>query len=80
MPVKNQAIYGGFGLQAAGLFDRVDLIADDEVCGASAYLAGPTKFRTFTLGTGFAEDNWSLWLQLSRPAGKGSILDDGLFR
>jgi hypothetical protein len=46
----------------------------------SAYIAGPTKFGTFTVGTGFAEDNWSLWLQLSRPVGKGSILDDGLFR
>ncbi len=80
VPVKNQAIYGGFGLQAAGLYDRIDLVADDEVYGASAYLAGPTKFGTFTLGTGFAEDNWSLWLQLSRPVGKGSILDDGLFR
>ena len=80
VPVRNQAIYGGFGLQAAGLSDRVDLVADGEVYGASAYLAGPTKFGTFTLGTGFAEDNWSLWLQLSRPVGKGSILDDGLFR
>ena len=80
VPVKNQAIYGGFGLQAAGLYDRVDLVADDEVYGLSAYIAGPTKFGTFTVGTGFAEDNWSLWVQLSRPVGKGSILDDGLFR
>ena len=80
VPVKNQAIYGGFGLQAAGLYERVDLVADDEVYGASAYLAGPTIFGTFAFGTGYAEDNWSIWLQLSRPVGKGSILDDGLFR
>lgn len=78
--VKNQAIYGGFGLQAAGLYDRVDLVADDEIYGVSAYLAGPTQFGTFTLGSGFAADNWSIWLQLSRPIGKGSILDDSLFR
>lgn len=80
VPVKNQAIYGGFGLQVAGLYDRVDLVPDDEVYGASAYLAGPTQFGTFQLGAGLTPDDWSLWLQLSRPVGKGSILDDGLFR
>ena len=80
VPVKNQAIYGGFGLQAAGLYDRVDLVPDSEIYGVSAYLAGPTKFGTFAVGTGVAEDDWSLWVQLSRPVGKGSILDDGLFR
>ena len=80
VPVKNQAIYGGFGMQAAGLYERVDLVADDEIYGLSAYLAGPTKFGTFTLGSGVTPDDWSLWLQLSRPVGKGSILDDGLFR
>ena len=52
VPVKNQAIYGGFGLQAAGLYDRVDLVADGEVYGVSAYIAGPTKFGTFAVGTG----------------------------
>ena len=57
VPVKNQAIYGGFGLQAAGLYDRVDLVADDEIYGVSAYLAGPTPFGTFTLGNGRRRDN-----------------------
>jgi hypothetical protein len=37
VPVKNQAIYGGFGLQAAGLDDRVDRVEDGEVYAASAY-------------------------------------------
>lgn len=78
--VKNQAIYGGFGLQAAGLYDRADLVEDDEIYGASAYLAGPTPIGTFTLGVGAASDSWSIWLSLGRPVGKGSILDDGLFR
>jgi NTE family protein len=80
VPVKNQAIYGGFGLQVAGFHDRVDLVSDDEIYGASAYVAGPTKFGTFALGAGVAPDSWSIWLQISRPVGKGSILDDGLFR
>ncbi len=80
VPVKNQAIYGGFGLQFAGLYDRVDPVEDDETYGASAYLAGPTMFGTFTLGAGVAPEDWSIWIQLSRPVGKGSILDDALFR
>jgi NTE family protein len=81
VPVKNQAIYGGFGLQAAGLYERVDFqVPDDEVYGASAYLAGPTPLGTFTLGVGGTTDEWSIWISLGRPIGKGSILDDGLFR
>jgi NTE family protein len=80
VPVKNQAIYGGFGLQAAGLYDRVDLVEDGEVYGASAYIGGPTPIGTFTLGVGAAEDSWGVWLSLGRPVGKGSMLDDGLFR
>jgi NTE family protein len=80
-PVKNQAIYGGFGLQAAGLYDRVDFqVEDDEVYGASAYLAGSTPIGTFTLGLGATSSEWSIWISLGRPIGKGSILDDGLFR
>ncbi len=79
--VKDQAIYGGFGLQAAGLYDRVDPVPDDEIYGVSAYLAGNTAFGTFTVGAGAtADDEWSIWLSLSRSIGKGSILDDSLFR
>ena len=33
----------------------------------SAYLAGPTQFGTFTIGSGYAVGNWSIWLQQSRP-------------
>jgi NTE family protein len=78
--VKNQAIYGGFGMQAAGLYDRVDRVEDGEVYAASAYLGGPTPLGTFTIGIGGASDSWGVWLALGRPVGKGSILDDGLFR
>ena len=77
--VKNQAVYGGFGLQAAGLYDRVDLVDDSEVYGVSAYVGGPTPIGTFTLGIGAAEDSWGVWLSLGRPIGTGSVLDDGLF-
>ena len=80
VPVKNQAIYGGFGLQAAGLYDRVDRVEDGEVYSASAYLGGPTPIGTFTFGIGAAEDSWAFWLSLGRPVGSGSILDQGIFR
>ena len=81
VPIKNQAIYGGFGLQAAGLYERVDFqVPDDEVFGASAYLAGQTPLGNFTLGVGSTIDDWSIWISLGRPIGKGSILDNGLFR
>lgn len=79
-PIKGQAIYAGFGLQAAGLYDRVDPVEDGEVYGASAYLAGPTPIGTFTMGVGATSDELSVWVSLGRPIGKGSILDDGLFR
>lgn len=80
VPVKNQAIYGGIGLQAAGLYDRVDLVDDGEVYGVSAYIGGPTPIGTFTLGIGAAVDSWGVWLSLGRPIGTGSVLDESLFR
>ena len=80
VPVKNQAIYGGFGLQAAGLYDRVDRVEDGEVYAASAYLGGSTPIGTFTIGIGASEDSWAFWLSLGRPVGSGSILDQGIFR
>ena len=78
--LKNQAIYGGFGVQALGAYDRVDRVEDDEIYGVSAYIGGPTPIGNFTLGIAGASDSWGVWLLLGRPVGKGSILDDGLFR
>ena len=80
IPVTNQSIYGGIGLTAAGLYDRVDRIEDGEVYSLSAYVGGPTPIGTFIIGIGGAEDSWGFWLSLGRPVGKGSILDQGLFR
>ena len=78
--VKNQAIYGGLGVQAAGFYDRVDPVDDGEILGISGYLGGPTPIGTLVLGVGVASDSWGVWLSLGRPIGKGSILDNGLFR
>jgi NTE family protein len=78
--IKNQALYAGFGVYAAGLYDRFDGVPDDEIYGASAYLAGSTPIGTINLGVGYADSNSAIWLSIGKPVGRGSILDDGLFR
>lgn len=80
VPIKDQVIYAGLALQVAGLYDRVDRVADGEVYAASMYVGGPTPIGTFTVGVGGAPDSWGFWLSLGRPVGSGSILEDGLFR
>jgi NTE family protein len=78
--LKNQALYAGFGVYAAGLYDRFDGVPDDEIYGASAYLAGSTPIGSINLGVGYAENNSAIWISIGKPVGRGSILDDGLFR
>jgi NTE family protein len=80
LAIKNQAIFGGFGLQTGRLYQRLDPVPDGQIYGASVYIGGRTPVGTLTLGTGFATDTWSVWLRLGRPIGKGSIMDDSLFR
>ena len=50
--VKNQAIYGGFGVQAAGLYDRVDSSRTAASTAPRRTSAGPTPLGTLTLGGG----------------------------
>jgi hypothetical protein len=80
VPVRHQVVYGGFALQAAGLYDRVDRVDDGQVYAISTYVGGATPIGSFTLGIGAATDSWGVWLAIGRPVGKGSILDEGLFR
>ncbi|MGH6885803.1 MAG: BamA/TamA family outer membrane protein, partial [Geminicoccales bacterium] len=82
-PIKNQAIYAGLGLQAVGVYDRLDVAGDDDeevIYGGYLFLAGPTAIGTFTVGVGFAEGEANVWLQIGKSITAGSILDDGLFR
>lgn len=80
MAIKNQAIFGGLGLQTGRLYQRLDPVPDGQIYGASVYVGGRTPVGTLTLGTGFATDTWSVWIRLGRPIGKGSIMDDSMFR
>ena len=52
--IKKQAIYAGVGVQAAGLYDRVDPVDDGEIYGLSGYIGGPTPIGTLVLGAGVA--------------------------
>jgi len=82
-PIKNQAIYAGLGLQAAGLYDRIDVEGRDdreEIYGGYLFLAGPTALGTFTLGVGFTDSEANVWLQIGKTISSGTILDDNLFR
>jgi NTE family protein len=81
-PVKNQAIYGGLGLQAVGVYDRLDVAGDDDevIYGGYLFLAGPTVLGTFTLGIGLSDGERNVWLSIGKPITSGTILDDGLFR
>ena len=80
LSVRNTALYGGFGLQAAGIYDRVDPVEDGEVYGASLFLAGQTTLGAWVLGVGGASDSWGAWLSFGRPIGSGAIFTEGLFR
>lgn len=82
-PLKNQAIYAGLGLQAAGLYDRIGIPGDDDretIYGGYLFLAGPTALGTFTLGVGFTDSEANVWLQIGKAISTGTILDDNLFR
>jgi NTE family protein len=82
-PIKNQAIYAGLGLQASGIYDRLDVDGPDDeetIFGGYLFLAGPTALGTFTLGAGFADGEANVWLSIGKPITSGTILDDGLFR
>ena len=85
MTIRGQALYAGLRLQAGQAFGRLESQAltgfDDEMLyGGSLYLTGRTPAGPFTLGFGYTEDSWSLWLAVGRPIGNGTILERGIFR
>jgi NTE family protein len=80
LPIANQALYGGLGLQEAEVFDRVDPVSNGSLYGISGYLGGRTPIGTLTLGVGKATGDWAAWLTLGTPVGTGSILSQPLFR
>ena len=80
MAIKNQALFAGLGLQAGRVYQRLDPVPDGAIYGASVYVGGRTPIGTLTFGVAAATNSWSTWVSLGRPIGKGSILDQSLFR
>jgi len=80
LPIVNQTLYGGVGLEGGHVWNRIDPVADGDLYGFSVYLGGRTPLGTVTLGFGKATGDWAGWLVLGTPVGKGSILDHPLFR
>ena len=80
LPILNQALFAGFGVEGGHVYERVDPVADGELYGISGSLGGRTPLGTVTLGVGKATGSWSAWLTLGTPVGSGSILDQPVFR
>jgi hypothetical protein len=80
LPIANQTLYGGLGLQGARVYNRVDPVANGTLYGVSGYLGGRTPIGTLTLGVGKVTGDWAGWLTLGAPIGAGSILNQPLFR
>ena len=81
LPIRNLALYMGFGLTGGEVFDRLDGGEDGELYGGSVFLTGRTMIGPLTLGLGTTStDSWSLWFSVGRPVGHGTILERGVFR
>ena len=80
LPILNQALYGGLGVEAGHVHDRVDPVADGGLYGGSVYIGGRTPIGTLTIGVGKATGAWAAWVTLGTPVGSGSILDQPIFR
>jgi NTE family protein len=80
LPILNQALYGGLGVEAGHVRDRIDSVADGDLYGISGYIGGRTPVGTITIGVGKATGAWAGWVTIGTPVGSGSILDQPIFR
>ena len=80
LPILNQALYGGLGVEGGHVYERVDPVADGSLYGVSVYVGGRTPVGTVTLGVGKTTGSWATWVTLGTPVGSGSILDHPIFR
>jgi len=80
LPIANQALYAGMGLEAAAVRDRVDPVPNGELYGISGYVGGRTPLGTLNIGVAKATRSWAGWVTIGTPVGTGSILNQPLFR
>jgi NTE family protein len=80
LPILNQALYGGLGVEGGHVYERVDPVPDGALYGVSGYIGGRTPVGTVTVGVGKTTGSWAGWVTLGTPVGSGSILDYPIFR
>jgi len=80
LPILNQALYGGLGVEGGHVYERVDTVPDGSLYGVSVYIGGRTPVGTVTVGVGKTTGSWAGWITLGTPVGSGSILDHPIFR
>jgi len=81
MSIRGQALYAGLRLQAGQTYERLDLVDEDTMYGASVYVTGRTMVGPLTVGFGATStESYSVWLAIGRPIGHGTILERGIFR
>jgi NTE family protein len=80
VPIASESLYGGFSLEGARVYERVDPVPDGALYGISAYFGGRTPIGTLTFGLGRATGSWAGWITLGTPTGTGSILNQPMFR
>lgn len=71
-----QVFYGGFGLHALRVTDRIDQRPEETIVGASFTLGARTPIGPLLLSLGAADnDSVQLHVALGRPIAEGSLLD-----
>jgi NTE family protein len=80
LPILNQALYGGLGVEGGHVYERVDPVPDGSLYGVSGFIGGRTPVGTVTVGVGKTTGSWAGWITLGTPVGSGSILDNPIFR
>ena len=75
-PLFQQVLFGGFGLAAARMTDRLDGVDDGVILGASLNIGARTPVGPLLISMGVADnDNVTLHFALGRPIPEGSLLD-----
>ena len=71
LPISNQALYGGVGVEGGYVADRIDPVPDGGLYGISGYIGGRTPVGTLTIGVGKATGTWADGSRSERPLAQG---------
>ena len=75
-PLFRQLLFGGVGLEAVRMTDRLDGVNDGIILGTSLSLGARTPAGPFLLTVGVADnDSVTLHFALGRPIPEGTLLD-----